>query len=185
MNDDSYKDMVLQHDKHIDSLASSIGTLADNVGSTNKKLDDVIDIINHQNVLVERMNNIDTNVKEFAVRIGTRLDSIEKQQNHEGCSALKLEHENINSLGKSVDQLRLAQTKIESKVEDYVKTNDVKTSKFLNGNTIKGVVLFIVGYLIVFGTYVVQELHRLDKVAYKPTTTQSIESRITNLEKGN
>lgn len=83
MNDDGYRDMVIDHDKHIDQLTNSVTILAGNVKSTNEKLEDVIDVITHQNVLQERMANLDMNFKESFGRVHHRTDNLEESmKNH-------------------------------------------------------------------------------------------------------
>ena len=64
MKDEDLRDLVIQHDKHMDVLATSVEQLAQSVATTAKKLDDVIEVISTQNVLIERMNNLDNNLKE-------------------------------------------------------------------------------------------------------------------------
>ena len=80
MDDKTVETMVMQHDKHLDSRTSCVKTLADSVGTTNKKLDNVIEVISTQNVMVERMNNMDVNMKEFAKHIRARVSTVETHQ---------------------------------------------------------------------------------------------------------
>ena len=80
MNDDSYRDLVIQHDKHIDTLTNSVSVLAVNVGHTNKKLDDMIQVINQQNVLQERFSNLDNNFRESFERIHGDIEEIKTEQ---------------------------------------------------------------------------------------------------------
>ena len=77
MTDDNYRDMVIDHDKHIDSLTTSVQVLADGISSSNKKLDDVIEVITHQNVLVEKVENIDRDARESFARVHSRVDKLE------------------------------------------------------------------------------------------------------------
>lgn len=91
MSDDDYRDLVIKHDKHIDRVADSVEHLAKAVGSTNKKLEDVIDVIGTQNVLMEKFTNLETNLKDSFTRIYTRLEKIENTHSSSGgCPALKL-----------------------------------------------------------------------------------------------
>jgi len=78
MTDDNYKDMVINHDKHIDSLTSSVRVLADGIHASNKKLDDVIEAIMKQTVLAERVDNLNRDAKESFDRVHKRVDSLEK-----------------------------------------------------------------------------------------------------------
>lgn len=83
-------DMVTRHDKIIDSLATAVEHLASSTELTNAKLDRVVDALTTQNVLIERMNNLDINLKETFGRIYKKIEDIEKTHNGEGCPALRL-----------------------------------------------------------------------------------------------
>lgn len=80
MTEEGYRDMVIDHDKHLDSLTQSVCTLADNVKSTNNKLDDVIDVMQTQNVLTERMSNLDHKFRDSFERVHTKIEDIEDEQ---------------------------------------------------------------------------------------------------------
>lgn len=90
MKDEDLKDLVVEHDKHIDLMAQSIENLAGVVGAIVSKLDNVIDVITQQNVLMERFNNLEGNLKESFDRIHTKVRKLEDNQNGAGCTALKV-----------------------------------------------------------------------------------------------
>ena len=99
MTDENYKDMVIQHDKHIDSLATSIESLAKGVSSTNRKLDDMIDVISKQNILFEKFTNLEENLKESFGRVHKRIEIIEATQNSkDGCQAITLIKKDVDSI---------------------------------------------------------------------------------------
>ena len=79
MNDEGYRDMVIDHDKHIDSLTQSVSALADNVLGTNSKLDNVIEVLQHQNVLQEKLFNLDKHTTESFERTFDRIEANEIQ----------------------------------------------------------------------------------------------------------
>lgn len=106
IGEENLEHMVISHDKHLDRLTTSVETLADSVGSTNRKLDDVIEVISAQNVMVERMNNMDVNMKEFAVDMRGKIKSLEETQSTTGCTPLKVSQESISGLGRSLDTIR-------------------------------------------------------------------------------
>lgn len=80
MSDEDYKDMIMQHDKHIDKLAISIEHIAGAVGSTNRKLEDIIDVISKQNILMEKFSNLEANLKESFGRVHEKIRKIETNQ---------------------------------------------------------------------------------------------------------
>ena len=105
MTDQEYKGLVLQHDKHIDRLADSIEHIAGEVSSTNRKLEDIIDVISKQNILMERFSNLETNLKESFNRVHEKIRDLEVVQGGDGCGALK-------NTTKRVDKLESNQSKV-------------------------------------------------------------------------
>lgn len=100
MREEELAVLVTKHDKHIDSMAQSIEHLAGAVGITNRKLDDVIEVMGQQNILMEKFHNLEENLKESFGRVHKRTQKIEDICNNEGCSALKLSNKDIKSLEK-------------------------------------------------------------------------------------
>ena len=96
MKIEEINDLVIAHDKHIDLMAQSIENLATAVGASASKLDDLLDIMHTQNLLTERMENMDKNLQESFTRVHNKIRDMEKNQNSEGCSVLKgaLTHQN-------------------------------------------------------------------------------------------
>lgn len=88
MTDEDYRNLVLAHDKHIDKLASSIEHIAGTMNGTNRRLEDVIDVISTQNVLMEKFTNLEINLKESFNRVHEKIKNIEETQNKTGCLGL-------------------------------------------------------------------------------------------------
>lgn len=80
MKEEDYRDMVIDHDKHLDSLTQSVNVLADNVKNTNNKLDNMIDIIQTQNILTDRLSNLSHNFKDSFEKVHAAIDEIEDIQ---------------------------------------------------------------------------------------------------------
>lgn len=112
MSDEDYKTMILQHDKHIDKLAISIEHIAGAVGTTNRKLEDVIEVISKQNVLMEKLSNLEINSKESFDRVHDELREIKTKQNDTGCPLLLVANKRILKL--ETNQNRIAWTVITS-----------------------------------------------------------------------
>jgi len=151
MTDEKYRDMVLSHDKHIDTLASSIETLAESFTGTNVKLDNIVEALQTQNIIIERMNNLDNNLKETFNRYDARIKTIENCQNTIGCPALNLEQQKLDLLETSVE-------KLVDKIDDVIENQ----RNYISATTIKWGLFWIVSYLITFGVYVVQTTHKID-----------------------
>jgi SepF-like predicted cell division protein (DUF552 family) len=110
MSDDDYKDLVLQHDKNIDKLATSIEHIAGAVGTTNRKIEDVLSVISQQNVLMEKFANMETNLKESFNRVHAKIRDIETKQNETGCPLLAVANKRTAKL--EANQSRIAWTVI-------------------------------------------------------------------------
>ena len=158
MKDEDYKDMVIAHDKHIDLLASSIESLANNVGATNGKLDDVIDVITQQNVLVERMNNLDTNVAESFNRAWGRFEKLEDMASHDGCEVAKKLHQDKELFN---EKLKVSNKRVKD-LEDDVKDTTDKIANTVSASTIKWAIGIFLSYSVIFGAYVVDTMHETD-----------------------
>jgi phosphopantetheinyl transferase (holo-ACP synthase) len=110
MSDDDYKDLVLQHDKNIDKLATSIEHIAGAVGTTNRKIEDVLSVISQQNVLMEKFANMETTLKESFNRVHVKIRDIETKQNETGCPLLVVANKRTAKL--EANQSRIAWTVI-------------------------------------------------------------------------
>lgn len=163
--------MVISHDKDIETLAGSIEHLALNVGETNHKLDNVIDVITQQNVLVERINNLDTNVAESFKRAWKRLESLETTAATGGCSIAKTATAANNLLD---EKLKVVGKRI-SENTDNVKVLNGKVDNTITSTVVRWVMGLLVFYSIAFGTYVVSSIHETDTLvsAYIAKDTQN------------
>ena len=155
MTEEDYRNMVIHHDKHIDSLSASISNLAGSVSSSNNKLDTVIDAITHQNVIIERMNNMENNVAESFKRAWGRLGKLEETSSGVGCEAAKLLHKEKDLAN---EKMKVANKRIDS-LETDVK---VVTTGNISGGTLRWLMGLLVFYSITFGVYAVTSLHEID-----------------------
>jgi len=80
MKDEDVKDLVITHDKHIEVMSQSIEHLADAVGTTNRKMEDIIEVLSNQHVQAERLSNMDENLKESFERVHTKIEDLETVQ---------------------------------------------------------------------------------------------------------
>jgi len=165
MSDEDYKDMVIEHDKHLESLATSIESLAGGVGATNRKLEDIIDVISTQNVLIEKFTNLETNLKESFNRVHNKIRVVEDKQNSNGCPVLNIEAEKIRVANKRIGDL-----------EEEVK-------KIISPMLIKSIATLLIIQSILFGTYLVQSIHSLDtKESTASAEYKALESRVRRCE---
>jgi len=154
MRDEDVKDLVMTHDKHIEVMSQSIEHLASAVGTTNSKMEEIIGVLSTQNVIMEKVNNMDTNIKEFADRIGSRIEAVEKTQNADGCAPLKV----LESTAVIYDK-RLGAS------EKHIGALYDETKRIIPPSVIKWVLGLLILEAISFGTYTVQFLHEIDTAA--------------------
>jgi hypothetical protein len=76
MTDEELKDVVQLHDKSIGLMTQSLEHLASEVGTSNRKLEDIISVIGRQNVLMEKFSNLEANLKESFSRLHGNADKL-------------------------------------------------------------------------------------------------------------
>jgi len=152
MNDQDIRDLVIKHDAHIDTLATSIEQLANGVGATNKKLEDVIDVITQQNILFERVNNMDKDIAESFTRAKDRIKVVEDTIKEQGCELAKDLNREKDTFG---EKIVVANKRIKD-LEELSRT-------YVPGPMIRWAAFVFLTYSITFGVYVVTELHTIDK----------------------
>lgn len=105
MTDEEYRDLVNKHDKHIDIMATSIEHLASAVGTTNSKLETVIEVIGKQNLLAEKFMNLESNLKESFARVHSKIKDLEDTQKGVGCTPVVLISEKVIVANKRIADL--------------------------------------------------------------------------------
>lgn len=152
MTNEAIRDMVISHDKHIDSLSESIRSLIATQKEGNAKIDRLVEEISKQNVLIERVNNMDRELTESFKRVHTRLDKIEDTKDGDGCNALKIQKTVLTDVHNETVGLS---TRMKS-VEDNL-------PKKVSWSIVQWIVAIMVGYSISFGTYIVTSIQDLEK----------------------
>lgn len=144
-----FKDLILDHDRQIGTLANHMEVLVDNIGMTNRKLDDVVEVITTQTVLIERFNNLDKDLKESFDRVHRKVEIIsDVQHSTDGCTALQVSTQKMKDVQRSVD-------KNTDNIEDM--QNELGT--FVSGATMKWALVLILTYAISFGAFAVNAIH--------------------------
>lgn len=178
---------LAEHDRHIDILSHAIEDLSATAGQTNEKLDKVVDALNTQNVLIERMNNLDVNLKESFGRIHDRIKRIDDIQDGAGCSKLAATNVNIDSLGRSVDTIRTTVSTNNTECKDRILIVENELDTYISGATLKWFLGGISFYIIMFGIYTVSHIHALESAVLSHSiesdgTMKLTDKRIDDLE---
>lgn len=138
---------IATHDRHIDTLSHAIEDLAATNGVTNTKIDKLIDAIGTQNVLIEKVNNMDRNISDSFKRRDERITALENVQDNTGCRKVLLAAEITKSVARSVDRLREDIQDVKLEMESRIYTVEEKTSTFVSGNVVRwalGIMLTVV-----------------------------------------
>jgi chaperonin cofactor prefoldin len=109
MTDDILRDMVITHDKkldkvdmHLESLAVSVDTLANNIQASSRKMEDFTTMLSQQNLLMEKFANMDKELGDSFKRVHDRVDKIENIQDDKGCVALLNHHGHVELLAEKI-----------------------------------------------------------------------------------
>ena len=134
MNNEDSKDLLFQHDKSIDKLTGSVEHLVISMTASSKKLDDVIDVITTQNVLLEKVNYIEENIKESFTRVHDKINGIETMINTTGCESSRrlqdskpLYDEKIKVANKRIETLEASTIWISRTVIGALLTGSIAT----------------------------------------------------------
>lgn len=151
MNDKDIRDLVIKHDTHIDMLATSIEQLAIGVGSTNTKLESVIEMLAKQNVIEEKVSNMDVEAKEAFNRVYVSLRELNSMKDGDGC--------------KSAQQLEKDKELYDEKlkvVNRRILDLESETKKIISPVLLRTALGLLLIQTITFGTYIVQSIHGLE-----------------------
>ena len=124
------RDMVISHDRILEYLSKAS---ADSQVATAKimdKLDGIASIANSQNVLSERMQNMETNVREGFDRRDDRLGKVEHTQTNEGClnvkAALSIAKKNAIAITDLQNTIRDETERVNSKMDSFVSSTLIR-----------------------------------------------------------
>lgn len=135
-----YGDMytsVAEHSIQIDALGKAMEDLAIATTHTNEKLDKVADALSVTSIIMEKLSNLDENIKDSFKRRDDRLDVVERTQSASGCSKLNVAEETIKGLGRSIDTAKAIHKSDEKLMSDRVDKVEDKVENIVSGATIK------------------------------------------------
>jgi len=174
MTESEIKELLLKHDRSIEMLATSIEHLvksqeqtSNDLKETNKRLEEISKLLSKQVVFSEKLNVVEKDARECCKRAHKRIDEIEEtQRSDQGCSSVKLVNRDVVALTKEVTRL------IGTVEEHRIKIDQVDKlqTKSISPKTLMWAAGLTVGYLITFGTYVVQTFNKLERTDAKITT---------------
>lgn len=94
---DDLREKVLKHEFTIDEMAKSIQVLAETTKDSNIKLGEIAKSMSKQELILEKLTNLEGNTKDSINRIHKRIDGFEQQMKDivcvgekDGCTALKI-----------------------------------------------------------------------------------------------
>ena len=156
MQDVEIRDLVLKHEHSIETLATSISRMADSSTITNRKLDDVLEVIAKQNVLAEKMANIDVQTREGFDRLYTKHREYDEMHANKGCTVLQiLEEKEKTNHAKMLNDIK----HLTDEVQNIVETQE----RGVAPETLKNLLTYGALALVSIGTWIVLQIAFLDK----------------------
>lgn len=152
MSLEAVKEKVEDHDKSLERVAVAIADLTAVTVVTNVKLDKVVEAMSMQNVLIERLSNMDKSVRDSFNRRDERLKVLEDTHSGSGCGALKVNDENIHSLGRSIDTLRDAVEKGLTRSESRIDSVEDRISTYVSGTVVRWAIGILITVMIMLST---------------------------------
>lgn len=144
------KTTVAEHSIHITSLGEALKDLAVATEHTNKKLDKVAEALSTQSVIMEKLNNLDENIRDSFKRRDDRLLALETTQSGNGCAKLNVAEESIKSLGRSIDTLKAMHKSDDRLMSERVDKLESKTDSIVSATTIKWAIGITIAAVITF-----------------------------------
>ena len=106
VEDEQLREKVLKHEFSIGEMTKSIQVLAETTKDSNIKLGEIAKSMSKQEVILEKLTNLEGNTKESTNRIHKRIDGFEQQLKDvicvgekDGCTALKIFKEQEKAIG--------------------------------------------------------------------------------------
>ena len=188
MTDEDVKQLVTKHDLTLTQFATSIEHLVSTQVDINKRLEEISNFLTKQTIQWAKLDTMDRELAESFKRVHIRIDIIENiQKTDSGCNSVKLLHKDVESISKDVIRLTGAIEEQRIMYEHLKSNNDKAPSPAL----VKWVVGILIGYSVMFGTYVVQTFSAIDKTNARLVTkldrdiedTKAISSLLRELER--
>ena len=105
------KEKLIEHDYAINAMVKSIQELSDTTKDSNTKLGDIARSMGKQELILEKLANLEGNTKDSMNRVHSRIDRVEKQaeDNRTKMEIVEIantsQEANIKSNQKRLDQL--------------------------------------------------------------------------------
>lgn len=116
MNKDTSMDInrkLLEHEFALDKLTEAIEHVAENSKASNNKLERIAESIGKQELILEKISNMDEKYAGNIARLHKRMDEVEqekKSRDETGCVAMKTEKIKRESLEERVKKLEDSRT---------------------------------------------------------------------------
>ncbi len=117
------KKQIIKHDFAIENMAKSISELAETTKDSNAKLGDIAKSMGKQELILEKLTNLEANSKDNINRIHKRIDVIEE---------MAIELKKRGDVGKGCSALKIAQQEDETartELKSNVKSNQHRLDK--------------------------------------------------------
>jgi len=175
MTDDVMKELVTKHDSVISQLIISVEHSVASQTETNKKLEEISATLSQLLMLTQRIDIMEREIAESFrrrdqekrdsdKRIHARIDEVETLQKSErGCQSVMLLTKDVEANTKEVTRLLGDNEEHRIMIENI----DKKIERYPSNKVLISVATVVFGYMVIFGTYVVQTLNKFDTTTTK------------------
>jgi len=104
MTEEKMVEVIIEHDQALKTVAKAIDTLAEEAKQSNMKLDSIVVSMSKQELILEKITNIENRTKDSFNRVHARIKDI-KQVQDVGCTPLQLSIQNSSAIASRVDKV--------------------------------------------------------------------------------
>lgn len=135
------QETLFAHERANDILSQNYEMMGRTVNTILEKVDELVEGLSSQKVLIERISNIDENIKEGFSRRDEKIKNIESQQQGGGCPPLKALHDTVNTN-------TVTSEKLEKKIDRNYREINEKIGSFVSGTVMRWAISLLTTGLI-------------------------------------
>jgi len=104
MTEEKMVETIYEHDQAIKSVAKAIDTLTEEAKTSNVKLDSIVTSMGKQELILEKITNIETRTKDSFNRVYSKIEDVRDVQSV-GCTPLQLNIQANKTLASKIDKV--------------------------------------------------------------------------------
>jgi uncharacterized protein YutD len=104
MTEEKMVETIYEHDQAIKSVAKAIDTLTEEAKTSNVKLDSIVTSMGKQELILEKITNIETRTKDSFNRVHSKIEDVKNVQNV-GCTPLQLNAQANKTIASRIEKV--------------------------------------------------------------------------------